>query len=67
MPLILHKEDETAWLEGTDADANTIIQRGASEKYAAYPVSKLASSARTNRDTAEVCEPFTYPELNLPW
>jgi putative SOS response-associated peptidase YedK len=67
MPLILHKEDETAWLEGNDADANTIIQRGASEEYAAYPVSKLASSARTNRDTAEVCEPFTYPELNLPW
>lgn len=67
MPLILRKEDEAAWLDGNEAEANALIQRGASDDYAAFPVSRLASSARSNRDIAEVCEPFTYPELNFPW
>jgi len=67
MPLILRRHDEAAWLEGGDTEAEAIIEKGASDEYDAYPVSKLASSARSNRDTAEVCEPFTYPELNPPW
>lgn len=67
MPLILQEADESQWLEGSDADAQALIHLGAAGNYAAYPVSRLASSARSNRDVPEVCEPFNYNELSLPW
>jgi putative SOS response-associated peptidase YedK len=67
MPLILDKQHEDVWLHGSEAQASACIKPYRDPNLEAFPVSKLASMARHNRDVPEVQEPCSYDELQLPW
>jgi putative SOS response-associated peptidase YedK len=67
MPLILDKKHEDAWLHGNTEQASSCIRPYLGQDLEAFPVSKLASMARMNRDVPEVQEPCSYDVLHLPW
>ncbi len=67
MPLILDKQHEHLWLHGNEEQASACIKPYPDSDLEAFPVSKLASMARQNRDVPEVQEPCSYDVLQLPW
>lgn len=67
MPLILDKEHEDLWLHGNEQEAESCIAPYGGKDLEAFPVSRLASAARMNRDVPEVQEPCSYDALQLPW
>jgi len=67
MPLILDKTHEDVWLHGSEEQASACIKPYPDSDLEAFPVSKLASMSRMNRDIPEVQEPCSYDVLQLPW
>ena len=67
MPLILDKTHEDVWLHGNEEQASACIKPYPDSDLEAFPVSKLASMSRMNRDIPEVQEPCSYDVLQLPW
>lgn len=67
MPLILDKQHEDVWLHGSEEQASACIKPYNGNNLEAFPVSKLASMARMNRDVPEVQQASNYEGLHLPW
>lgn len=67
MPVILDKQHEDVWLHGSEAQASVCIRPYVGSDLEAFPVSKLASMARMNRDVPEVQHAVAYQSLQLPW
>jgi len=65
MPVILHKNDETAWLQDatTAALAASLFQPYPQDEMEAFTISRLITTKNKNPDVPEVITPYRYPEL----
>lgn len=66
MPLIIPDDKQQQWLNATDTETiNALMQPFPADRMIAYPVSKLVSQQKVERNVPEVVQPEEYSEVSV--